>query len=35
MKLKALIVDDEPLAHDIILKYIRDVDCIEIVVNAI
>ena len=31
MKLKALIVDDEPLAHDIILKYIRDVDCIEIV----
>ncbi len=31
MKLKALIIDDEPLAHKVILEYAKDVDFIEIV----
>ncbi len=31
MKLKALIIDDEPLAHKIILEYAKDVDFIEVV----
>lgn len=31
MILKALIIDDEPLAHTVILEYIKDVDFIEIV----
>ena len=30
MKLKALIIDDEPLAHKVILQYAKDVDFIEI-----
>ena len=29
--MKALIIDDEPLAHDIILTYAKDVDYIDIV----
>ncbi len=29
--MKALIIDDEPLAHDVILTYVKDVDYIEIV----
>ena len=31
MKLRCLIVDDEPLAHGIILKYAEDVPFLEIV----
>ncbi|MDN5199807.1 LytTR family DNA-binding domain-containing protein [Fulvivirgaceae bacterium BMA10] len=31
MHLKALIIDDEPLAHDVILRYVDDVDFLEIV----
>lgn len=31
MKLKALIVDDEPLAHEIIVEYAADIDFIDIV----
>ena len=31
MKLKALIIDDEPLAHKVILEYAKDVSFIEIV----
>lgn len=31
MKLRSLIIDDEPLAHEVILTYARDVDFIEIV----
>jgi DNA-binding LytR/AlgR family response regulator len=31
MKLKALIIDDEPLAHEIIIGYLEDVPFIEIV----
>jgi DNA-binding LytR/AlgR family response regulator len=31
MKLKALIIDDEPLAHKVILEYAKDVPFIEIV----
>jgi len=31
MKLNALIIDDEPLAHKVILEYAKDVDFIEIV----
>jgi len=31
MKLRCLIIDDEPLAHDVILAYARDVDFLEIV----
>lgn len=29
--MKALIIDDEPLAHDIILTYVKDVDYIDVV----
>ena len=31
MKLKSLIIDDEPLAHKVVLAYAKDVDFIEIV----
>jgi len=31
MKLKTLIIDDEPLAHEVILKYLEDVPFIEVV----
>ncbi len=31
MTLKALIIDDEPLAHKVILEYVKDVDFIEVV----
>lgn len=31
MQLKALIIDDEPLAHKIILEYTKDVDFVEII----
>ncbi len=31
MKLKALVIDDEPLAHEIIRQYVDDVDFIELV----
>lgn len=31
MKMKALIIDDEPLAHDVILRYAADVDFLDIV----
>lgn len=30
MKLRCLIIDDEPLAHEVILAYARDVDFLEI-----
>ena len=30
-KLKALIVDDEPLAHEIILDYLADLPFVEVV----
>ena len=31
MALKALIIDDEPLAHEVILRYAKEVDFLEIV----
>lgn len=31
MKLKAVIIDDEPLAHDIIIQFAREIDVIDIV----
>lgn len=31
MKMKALIIDDEPLAHDVILRYAADVDFLDVV----
>ncbi len=31
MALKALIIDDEPLAHEVILRYTKEVDFLEIV----
>jgi two-component system, LytTR family, response regulator len=31
MKLKTLIIDDEPLAHEVILKYLEDVPFIEVI----
>ena len=31
MKLRALIIDDEPLAHEVILQYVKDVDFLEVV----
>lgn len=34
MKLRCLIIDDEPLAHDIILKYINDIPFLEVAGQA-
>ena len=31
MQLKALIIDDEPLAHKVILEYAKELDSIDIV----
>ncbi|MDJ1485829.1 LytTR family DNA-binding domain-containing protein [Cytophagaceae bacterium YF14B1] len=31
MKLSALIIDDEPLAHDVILRYLEDVSFVQVV----
>lgn len=34
MKLKCLLVEDEPLAHEVILKYIEDITFLEVVGQA-